>query len=268
MDLSGKNVVITGGSQGIGEAMAEEFAKRGSKVLVAARSADKLEIVAKRIGGEYLVADLGNDDDVDGFVAAAIDKLGHIDVFVNNAGVETLERFVDVDRQRIRDLARLNFEAPMMLSRDVLPHMVGRGSGHVVNLSSLAGTIAWPGLAAYAGSKAGVTNFTETLRMEFADTDIGFTVVAPGPVDTDMWDRLESEEGSYVAPALKRFRRLGYLPKLKPAKVARQIVDAVAKGKPHVRPAVRYQTYHVLNNAPRRIVQLAMTGVKLEPPTA
>jgi len=262
MDLLNKNVVITGASQGIGEKMAEAFAAQGATVMVVARSADKLQSVAARVGGHSLTADLSTAEGVDGIVDRCIEVLDHIDVWVNNAGIETTDSFVATDRSLVRNLARLNFEAPLLLTQDVVRHMLARGSGHVVQVSSVAGTIPFPGLTAYAGSKAGLTNFTESLRMELAATEINFTVVAPGPVDTQMWDRLDTGE-SYQAPALKRFRQLQFLPKLKPENIAAATVDAVIKQKRHVRLPARYAMYHALNNAPRRMVEVAMTGVKL-----
>ena len=98
MDLRGKNVVITGGSQGIGEHMARDFAAKGANVLVVARSEDKLAAVAERVGGSYLVADLGTAGGVDGLVDACVERLGSIDVWVNNAGLETSDGFADTDR--------------------------------------------------------------------------------------------------------------------------------------------------------------------------
>lgn len=88
--------------------------------------------------------------------------------------------------------------------------------------------------------------------------------MAPGPVDTDMWDRLDVAD-SYQAPALKRFRQLLFLPKVKPAKIASRTIDAVRGDKPHVRLPARYAAYHMLNNAPRRAVRLALAGVKMPP---
>jgi len=226
MDLQKKNVVITGASQGIGEKIADAFAAKGATVLVVARSGDKLAAVADRIGGHALTADLSTADGVDGLVGRCVDTLGHIDVWMNNAGIETSDAFATTDRGDVRDLVRLNFEAPLMLTHDVVNHMLGRDSGHIVQMSSVAGAIPFPGLTAYAGSKAGLTNFTESLRLELAHTPIGFTVVAPGPVDTGMWDRLDTPD-SYQAPALKRFRQLQFLPKLKPEKIAAATVKAV-----------------------------------------
>lgn len=262
MDLSGKHVVITGGSAGIGATMAHAFAEQGARVLVAARSEDKLRAVADRIVGDYIVADFTNPDDVDGFVDRCFEKLGHIDVFVNNAGVETSTSFATTDRDDLRTIARLNFEATLLLTRDVLPHMLERGSGHIVQLSSVAGAIPFPGLAAYSGTKAGITNFTETLRIEIKGSGVGLTVVSPGPTQTEMWDRLDSGDRPFAAVGLKRFKRLGFLPKLSPEQIADATIDAVLQDKRFVRLPKRYNGYHLLSNAPRRLVEGALMGTK------
>lgn len=262
MELNGKHVVVTGGSQGIGAAMASAFAERGARVLVAARTEDKLREVADRIVGDYIVADLTDPDDVDSLVARCLEKLGHIDVFVNNAGIETSTSFATTDRDDVRAIARLNFESTLLLTRDVLDHMLPRGAGHIVQMSSVAGAIPFPGLAAYAGTKAGINNFTETLRLELKHTDIDLTVVSPGPTDTDMWDRLESDDRPFAAVGLTRFKRLGFLPKLSPEKVADATVDAVESEQRFVRIPKRYGHYHLLSNAPRRLVEGALVGTR------
>lgn len=262
MDLVGKNVVITGGSQGIGAALATEFSARGARVLVAARSADKLRRVAAPIVGDHLVVDLTDAADVDGFVERCIGALGHIDVFVNNAGVETSTSFASTDRTSIRATARLNFEATVLLTHDALAHMLERGSGHIVQMSSVSGAIGFPGMATYAGTKAGITNFTESLRLELKGSEIGLTVVSPGPTQTEMWDRIENDEQPFVAVGLTRFRRLGFLPKLSPEKVARDTVAAVEGHKRFVRLPKRYAAYHLLSNAPRRLVEWALIGTR------
>ncbi|MGH1503765.1 MAG: SDR family NAD(P)-dependent oxidoreductase [Acidimicrobiales bacterium] len=267
MKLQGKNVVITGGSQGIGADLARRAAAAGAQVLVVARSADKLRAVADEVGGHWLTADLTDAADVDVIVERCIAELGHIDVWINNAGLETTDAFTASDRASIRAVARLNLEAPLLLTQDVVNHMLARGSGHIVQMSSVAGALPFPGLAAYAGTKAGLTNFTETLRIELAGTGIGLTVVSPGPVDTDMWDRLDTGEG-FNEPALKRFRLMQFLPKLDPEKVAKATIDAIEHDRRVVRMPARFNGYHYLNNAPRRLVELALTGVKLELPAA
>ena len=151
-------------------------------MLTVARSSDELARLQERIGGYHLTADLSTGEGVDGLVDRCLAMLGHIDVWVNNAGLETSDAFVHLDRDTIRTVARLNFEAPLMLTRDVAAHMVARGSGHIVQMSSLAGTVPFPGMVAYTGTKAGLTHFTESLRIELAGTGVGLTVVAPGPL--------------------------------------------------------------------------------------
>lgn len=265
MQLKGARVVVTGASQGIGREVCRELVGRGAEVLGVARSADKLKTLSDELGCQHLVADLTDADQLDSLVTRSTAALGGIDVWVNNAGIETSAAFAETPRDEIRQLARLNFEAVLLLTRDVLPGMLERQNGHIVQLSSVAATIPFPGLTAYAGSKAGITNFTESLRIELSATPIGLTVVAPGPVDTEMWDRLDYSSDSYAAPALKRFRQLGFLPKLDPGKLAAKIVDAVADDKRFVRAPRRYSAYHALNNAPRRLVEVALTGVNLRP---
>lgn len=262
MDLNGKHVVVTGGSGGIGAATAHEFAERGCRVLVVARSEDKLRTVADRMVGDHVVADLSRSDDVDGLVERCLNALGHIDVWVNNAGVETSASFAATDRDEIRQVARLNFEAALLLTRDVLDHMLPRGAGHIVQMASVAGAVPFPGLAAYAGTKAGLTNFTETLRLELKNTEIGLTVVSPGPVDTEMWERLERDDAPFAAVGLRRFKQVGFLPKLAAQDIAAATVAAVEANKRFVRMPRRYSGYHLLANTPRRMVEAVLIGTK------
>lgn len=263
MEVLGARVVVTGASQGIGREIAREFTARGATVVGIARSADKLAALSNEIGCEHLVADLTNAEEIDSTIARATTVLGGIDVLVNNAGIETSTAFAATPRDELRTLARLNFEAVVLLTRDVLPGMLEQGKGHIVQLSSVAGVIPFPGMTAYAGSKAGITNFTESLRLELARSPIGLTVVAPGPVATEMWDRVERPTDSYLTPVFKRFRLLRHLTTIDPVDLATKTVDAVAANKRFVRLPARYGAYHMLNNAPRRLLEMAMTGVKL-----
>ena len=267
MDLDGKRVVVTGGSKGIGAELARQFTGAGASVAVVARPSPELASISEQLGAIAIEADLATPDGTDGLVERCIEQLGHVDVWVNNAGVETNESFVGTDRADVRRLLRINLEAPMLLTHDVVRHMLGRGSGHVVQISSAAGAVPFPGLTAYAGSKAGLTHFTESLRLELKGTGVGVTVVAPGFVDTAMLDRLMVDD-SFQEPALARFRHLRFAPVMTPDLIASKTVAAVADGKPHVRLPKRYGVYHLLNNAPRRLVQASLIGVRLPlPPT-
>ena len=147
MKLAGKHVVVTGGSRGIGEQLAREFAAQGARVTVVARSVDALQRVAADIGGTAVVADLTDDSVVDTLIQNIERDHGHIDVLVNNAGLETSTAFAVEDEREIRTVSRVNLEVPLLLTRHVLPGMLNRNVGHLVFVSSLAGTAGFPGMS-------------------------------------------------------------------------------------------------------------------------
>ncbi len=264
MNLDGAHVVVTGGSQGIGEAIARAFAAKGARVTVVARQAEKLAAVAKSIGGVAVVADLLNQAQTATLIAEIEATHGPIDVLVNNAGVEVAHPFASMDPQQIAPLVELNVTVPMVLTRHVLPGMLSRGKGHVVFLSSLAGSSVFPGMAVYCGSKAAINNFAGTVRSEVAKTPVGVTIVAPGPVDTMMWDRIELAPPSSQR-VVKRFERMQLIPKADPSDIAKRTVEAVVAGRRHVRDPKRLSITFWLNEAPRRLVDLLLTGVKFDP---
>ncbi len=261
MQLNDAHVFITGGSRGIGEAMARRFAAGGARVSLAARSAEALGAVAADLDGWSFPTDLFDDTAVDGLIERVEAEAGPIDVLVNNAGLETSTWFHQVDPATIRNLNRLNLEVPMLLTRQVLPGMLARGRGHLVYTSSLAGASSFPGLAAYCGTKAGLTNFASTVRAELRDHPVGVTIVAPGPVDTQMWDTIEEE--SDMAPVLERLRKLQLIPTAKPEKIAKRTVAAVEKDRRHVRSPRRLSTTFWLNESPRRLIEGILSGVPL-----
>lgn len=263
MELNGRHVVITGGSRGIGAALARAFAAEGARVTVVARGAESLRAVAAEVGGRAVVADLSDDAVVDGLVADIESAHGPIDVLVNNAGLETTLPFAVEDERSVRAVSRLNLEVPMMLARHVLPRMLDRGSGHLVFVSSLAGTAGFPGMAVYGATKAGVLNFVNSLRWELRSTPVHVTVLSPGPVDTQMWDQVEQSPPS-VARVVKRFQTLRLIPTEKPEKIARRTVDAVKRNKPHVRDPRRLSIQFWLNAAPTRIARLAALGLRFD----
>jgi short-subunit dehydrogenase len=259
MDVRNANVLVTGGSRGIGEAMARKFAAAGANVAITARSGGDLERIAGEITGKAFTADLLDPNEVDSLIARVERDFAPIDILVNNAGLDTSDAFVRVDPAAIRNVARLNLEAPMLLTRHVLPGMLQRGCGHLVFVSSLAGSAGFPGLAAYSGTKAGVNNFVATLRLELRGYPVGTTLVAPGPVDTEMWQHLE--DSAFEAPTLRRLRQLQLLPMAKPAKLAANVVDAVSKNRRHVRTPRRLSATFWLGESPRRMTELLLRGV-------
>jgi short-subunit dehydrogenase len=264
VELNGKHVVVTGGSRGIGENMAREFARRGAKVTIVARNVDALNRVAAEINGKAVVADLTDDSVVDTLIENIERDHGPIDVLVNNAGLETSTAFAVEDDREIRTVSRVNFEVPLMLTRHVLPGMLARKIGHIVFVSSLAGTAGFPGMSVYGGTKAGILNFVNGLSRELKATNVNITVLSPGPVNTDMWDAIEDRTSS-VQDVVKRFQKLQLIPTADPVKIARRTVNAVAKNKPFVRDPKRLSINFWLNHLPTRIANLAAIGIKFDP---
>lgn len=264
MKVSGMHVVVTGGSRGIGAELAREFARRGAIVTVVARSVDALEKVAREIGGNAVVADLTDDLVVDGLIEHIEEAHGPIDVLVNNAGLETSTPFAVEDERAIRAVVRVNLEVPLVLTRHVIQKMIARDSGHIVFVSSLAGTAGFPGMSVYGGTKAGILNFVAGLSRELKSTNVHTTILAPGPVATDMWNAIEAKENS-VNAVVRRFQKLHLIPTADPAKIARRTVSAVEMNKPFVRDPKRLSINFWLNHLPTRISNLAATGVRFDP---
>lgn len=264
MLVRGMHVVVTGGSRGIGEAMARDFAARGARVTVVARSEESLRRVAGEIGGNAVVADLSDDRVVDTLIESIERDHGPVDILVNNAGLETNTPFAVEDPREIRTVSRLNLETPMMLSRHVLPGMLQRGRGHLVFVSSLAGTAGFPGMSVYCGTKAGILNFFSSLRRELKHTPVGMTVLSPGPVDTQMWDTIE-ESVPTVMKVVRRFETLHLIPKADAGDIARRTVSAVEKDRPYVRDPKRLSTNFWFNMAPTRIANACLAGIRFDP---
>ena len=263
MDLRGSHVLVTGASRGIGAAMARQFAAAGARVSLAARSTDAVNALATELGGRGFTVDLLDPDQVDRLVPTVEADAGPIDVLVNNAGLEQTNWFHLEDATRIREVVRVNLEAPLVLTRAALPGMLARGRGHLVYTSSLAGSASFPTLSVYAGTKAGINNTVATIRLELRDTPIKTTLVEPGPVDTAMWDHLE--DAPTTTAMLRRLRLLQLIPKKSPELIARRTVAAVTADRRHVRTPRRLSLSFWLAEAPRRINELVLTGVPLGP---
>lgn len=259
MELNDAHVLVTGGSRGIGAALAREFARAGARVSLTARSTDAIEALALEIGGQAFTADLLDPASVDSLIEQVENAAGPIDVLVNNAGLEDHGWFHEGDVAESRRVLHLNLEAPIVLTRNVLPGMIERGRGHLVFVSSLAGTGGFPGMSVYGATKAGLTNFVAALRMELDGSGIHSTVVAPGPVDTDMWDAIEEDDE--LEPMLKRLRRLQMLPTKSPEMLAKRSIAAVEADRRHVRVPRRLASNHWLREAPTRMTEFLIAGI-------
>ena len=188
MHLAGAHVLVTGASRGIGALLAEQAAGRGATVTLVARSGEPLQALAERIGGCAAPTDLADPAARRGLVQRVEDQAGRpVDVLVNAAGVDAVGSLLATNDQDMAELLQVNLLAPAELCRQVVPGMIARGRGHVVNVSSGFSTVAAAGVASYCASKAGLSHFTAALRQELTGTGVGTTLVELGPVRTAWW---------------------------------------------------------------------------------
>lgn len=197
MDLKGKVAVITGGSGGIGEAIARDLAKQGCKLVITARSEEKLKALASELGdAAWLAGEVTDETPPKNLLDLATERFGQADILINNAGVMAMGTIEDTDIEKVCAMARINFEALVRFSYTFLKPMKARGSGYVINTSSVAGTIILPQGGVYVGSKHAVEAFTETLWGELTGTGVGIGVIEPGTVATGLyrdWDKASTD---------------------------------------------------------------------------
>src|SRR4051794_751075 len=189
--LEGKVAAITGASSGIGEATAEALASAGAAVAIGARREDRLESLASRIsdgGGKALpiAVDVADEESARSFVERTHSELGGLDILVNNAGVMLLGPVEGAPTDQWRTMVNVNLLGLLYCTHAALPLMREAGSGHIVNISSVAGRSANAGSAVYNLTKFGVGAFSEALRQEVSPAGIRTTIIEPGFVDTEL----------------------------------------------------------------------------------
>jgi len=218
-------LIVTGASSGIGAAVAKQFAREGYRVVLAARRIERLESMADEIeagGGQALVVqtDLFQFEDIQNLVAATISQYGQVDVLVNNAGFGRLKWLEQLDPDKdIQAQLQINLTATILVAREVLPHMIERRSGHIINMASLGGFVATPTYTTYSASKFGVRGFTEALRREVGVYGIHVTGVYPGGVRTEFKEHTGTDRKTgRTTPASLR---------LEPEEVAQVILKVV-----------------------------------------
>lgn len=217
-------MLITGASSGFGEDAARLFAKEGCKVALAARRLEKLQALAAEIqnaGGEAMAipVDLNEPAEIDVMVQTVIDLYQRIDILFNNAGFGSLDWFENLEPQRdIATVIRVNLIGAMLVTRAVLPDMLDRGEGHIINMASVAGLIASPLISTYAASKYGLRAFTDSLRREVAPHGVKVSGIYPGPAGTEFGRHLRAN------PVRARVNRMIDV-RMTSQYVARRVVD-------------------------------------------
>lgn len=218
INLSGAVVAITGGAQGIGRATAELFIKRGATVAIGDRDHALAAQTAKEIGAHAWPLDVSSAEAFTAFVAAVTAELGPIDVLVNNAGLMPNGGFLDLSPGTDRLQFDVNVFGVINGMRSVLPSMLERGHGHVVNVASLAGKFPVPGLAVYNATKFAVVGLTAATRLEYAGSGVSITAVLPSAVDTALASGLDMRP----------------IPKVRASDIAEAIVGSVASRKAEI----------------------------------
>ena len=224
------HVAVTGASSGIGEAIAREFARAGASLTVVARRTELLQKLAAEVAParvRVVSHDLSRPEAAAEWIAAAEAELGPIDVLVNNAGLENSGPTASSDVATGMRVLSLNMLSPILITRTILPKMIARKQGTIVNVASLAAFSPMPRMAWYAASKAGIAHFTETLRPELKRTGVHVVVVYPGPVKTAMADQAYETFGG-------RTGIVGMAPEGTPEGLARLVRRAVERRRARV----------------------------------
>lgn len=224
-ELRGRNALLTGASRGLGVHIARALAREGVNLVLAARSADRLarvrdDAVSRGVRAVTVRADLGEAADVGRLPEEAERRLGPVDILVNNAGVQFTAPYEEYPPGKVALAVNVNLLAPMLLTRALLPGMLARGVGHIVNMSSLAGKIGLPSSVPYGTTKAGLIMFTQSLRTELLDTAVGASVICPGFVAGD---------GKYARAAASAVKVPRRIRTTTPEKVAHAVVRAIRR---------------------------------------
>ena len=186
-----KKALVTGGSGGIGEAVCEVLANEGYYVYIGySSSREKAEILAEKIGGEPLKIDVSDNESIN----SAVEIAGEIDLLVNNAGISEIDLFTSISAEKSSRIMAVNLVGAMELTRKILPAMINRKSGCIINISSMWGEVGASCEVDYSASKAGLIGFTKALAKEVAPSGIRVNCVSPGFIMTEMNSRFSAED--------------------------------------------------------------------------
>ena len=221
MNFKDKIIVITGASSGIGEAAAEEFAKRGANLVLVARNKEKLEQVEKNLEKYFVktliqVCDVSDKEQVKQMSEKVIEVFSKIDVLVNNAGFVIYGKVEELSIKDIESQMNTNYFGTIYCTKWFLPYFLKQDSGHIVNVASVGGSFGIPGIASYSATKFAMLGFSEGLHHELHGTNVGITVVSPIMVRTSLFDH----------PSFKNFTKRATGISLSAETVAKAIIKA------------------------------------------
>jgi NAD(P)-dependent dehydrogenase (short-subunit alcohol dehydrogenase family) len=244
--LDGAVAAVTGGGNGIGRAIATQLARAGARVAIGDVDVQAAEGAAREIGGETigLRLDVSDEGSFAGFLETAAERHGELTLLVNNAGVDWMGPFHEMPPEITRREVDVNLIGPMIGTRLALQRMLPRGSGHIVNVASGAGRVPLPGSASYSATKHGIVGLTESLRLEYRDSGVSFSLIQPAQVETAM---LEGQP------------RPRLLPVISADEVATAVLEAVRRNRFEVWvPASQGVSFKLSAILPRRVREALM----------
>ena len=220
---NGRTVLVTGASSGIGAAVARELASRGDTVALVARRAERLDAVladcraasTASAASERWAADLSDPAAAADLARKIWDHYGALDVVINNAAVPMRRHVTRLTMDEVERTMRINYLSPVAISLAVLPLMLGRGTGTIVNVSSLGGRLGITVEAAYSGSKFALAGWSESMAIDLDGSGVSVKLILPGAIDTEIWDQPDNDAPLYDGP------------KEPPESIAGAIVDAI-----------------------------------------
>ncbi|MEJ2540195.1 MAG: SDR family oxidoreductase [Gemmatimonadota bacterium] len=230
-DDGGPWALVTGASGGLGAEMARVLARKGTSAILTARSKASLERLARELGGEHgvatrvMVADLAQPGAGHRLAARILDECPFVEMLVNNAGFGQWGFYPGLDGDEETEMLRLNMEALTALTRGLLPPMLARGRGRILNVASTAAFLPGPGMTVYYATKAYVLSYSEGLGEELRGTGVTVTCLCPGPTPTGFQERSGADQSGLLSLAV-----------VPPERVAREGIDGMLRGRPRVVP--------------------------------